>query len=156
MIIDCPDCNKKFDIDQNLIPSKGRLLQCGSCNYKWFFELKINKEKSYEEKKSPKNKLPVDSEIPIDSEIIIEEAENTLVKKTDKVVQENINNKKAKNNVNYLSVLLVIIISAVAFILILDTFEKQLSLIFPNINFLLNNLYQSILDIKLFLLDLIK
>ena len=156
MIIDCPDCNKKFDIDQNLIPAKGRLLQCGSCNYKWFFELKINKEKFYEEKKSPKNKLPVDSEIPIDSEIIIEEAENTLVKKTDKVVQENINNKKAKNNVNYLSVLLVIIISAVAFILILDTFEEQLSLIFPNINSLLNNLYQSILDIKLFLLDLIK
>jgi len=28
-------------------------------------------------------------------------------------------------------------------------------LIFPNINFLLNNLYQSILDIKLFILDLI-
>ncbi len=45
MIIDCPDCNKKFDIDQNLIPTKGRLLQCGSCNYKWYFELKINKEK---------------------------------------------------------------------------------------------------------------
>ena len=44
MIIDCPDCNKKFDIDQNLIPDNGRLLQCGSCNYKWFFELKINKD----------------------------------------------------------------------------------------------------------------
>ena len=149
MIIDCPDCNKKFDIDQNLIPTKGRLLQCGSCNYKWFFELKINKEKFDEEIKSTKNELPVDTEI------IIEEAETALIKKKDKDIQENINNKKVKNNVNYLSVLLVIIITAVAFILILDTFEDQLSLIFPNINFLLNNLYQSILDIKLFILDLI-
>ena len=150
MIIDYPDCNKKFDIDQNLIPTKGRLLQCGSCNYKWFFELKINNEKFDEEIKSTKNELPVDTEI------IIEEAETALIKKKDKDIQENINNKKVKYNVNYLSVLLVIIITAVAFILILDTFEDQLSLIFPNINFLLNNLYQSILDIKLFLLDLIK
>ena len=150
MIIDCPDCNKKFDIDQNLIPAKGRLLQCGSCNYKWFFELKISEEKFDEEIKSAKNKLPADTEI------IIEEAEDALVKKTNKDLPKKVNNKKVKNNVNYLSVLLVIIISAVAFILILDTFEEQLSLIFPNINSLLNNLYQSILDIKLFLLDLIK
>ena len=71
MIIDCPNCNKKFDIDQNLVPAKGRLLQCGSCNYKWFFELKNKKENFDEEKKSPKNKLPVDNEIPVDSEIII-------------------------------------------------------------------------------------
>ena len=149
MIIDCPDCNKKFDIDQNLIPSKGRLLQCGSCNYKWFFELKISNEKFDDEIKSLKNKLPEDTEI------IIDEAEATLAEKTEKNVPEKINNKKVKNNVNYLSVLLVVIISVVALILILDTFEEQLSLIFPNIKFLLNNLYQSILDIKLFLQDLI-
>ena len=149
MIIDCPDCNKKFDIDQNLITAKGRLLQCGSCNYKWFFELKISNEKFDDEIKSLKNKLPEDTEI------IIDEAEATLAEKTEKNVPEKINNKKVKNNVNYLSVLLVVIISVVALILILDTFEEQLSLIFPNIKFLLNNLYQSILDIKLFLQDLI-
>ena len=44
MIIDCPNCNKKFDIDQNLIPSNGRLLQCGSCNHKWFFKLNVTNE----------------------------------------------------------------------------------------------------------------
>ena len=76
MIIDCPDCNKKFDIDQNLIPTKGRLLQCGSCNYKWFFELKISNEKFDDEIKSLKNKLPEDTEI------IIDEAEATLAEKT--------------------------------------------------------------------------
>ncbi len=145
MVIDCPDCNKKFDIDENLIPANGRLLQCGSCNYKWFFELKINKDI-----KPPKNILPEDTET------IIQEAESGLEKKIDKDIPEKINKKKVRNNVNYLNVFFIMLLSTVALILILDTFEAQISLIFPDINLLLNNLYQSIIDIKLFTLDLIK
>ena len=38
MIVVCNNCNKKFDIDAGLIPDNGRLLQCGSCNHKWFFK----------------------------------------------------------------------------------------------------------------------
>jgi len=38
MIITCNNCNKKFDIDSSLIPDKGRLLQCASCDHKWFFK----------------------------------------------------------------------------------------------------------------------
>ena len=38
MIIECTNCNKKFEIDKNLIPDQGRLLQCGSCNHEWFFK----------------------------------------------------------------------------------------------------------------------
>jgi predicted Zn finger-like uncharacterized protein len=41
MIIACNNCHKKFDIDSNLIPEKGRLLQCNSCNHKWFFKKEI-------------------------------------------------------------------------------------------------------------------
>jgi len=145
MVIDCPDCNKKFDIDENLIPANGRLLQCGSCNYKWFFELKINKDI-----KPPKNILPENTET------IIQEAESGLEKKIDKDIPEKINKKKVRNNVNYLNVFFVMLLSTVALILILDTFEAQISLIFPDINLLLDNLYQSIIDIKLFTLDLIK
>ena len=44
MIINCPNCNKKFEIDKDLIPFEGRLLQCGSCNNKWFFKLENIKE----------------------------------------------------------------------------------------------------------------
>ena len=42
MIIDCPWCKKKFEIDPSLIPEKGRLLQCGSCEQTWFFDRKQN------------------------------------------------------------------------------------------------------------------
>ena len=54
MIITCNKCNKKFEIDENLIPYEGRLLQCGSCNHRWFFKPneapKIKKEEIPEEK----------------------------------------------------------------------------------------------------------
>ncbi len=39
MIITCPSCNKKFKIEDDLIPSKGRNLQCGSCNHYWFYKI---------------------------------------------------------------------------------------------------------------------
>jgi len=77
---------------------------------------------------------------------------STADDKSEKITQHIKNEEKS---VNYLNILIVIIISSVAFILILDTFKNQLVNIFPNINFLLDNLYQSILDIKLFVLDLI-
>ena len=148
MIIDCPDCNKKFDIDQNLIPIDGRLLQCGACNYKWVFKLNIVEKKNEEQikiKEKPDLKINDESkDQPIKNEI------NTEVEKISTL------KKKKQNKINYLNILLVIIISSIAFILVLDTFKDQLTSIFPNINFLLDNLYESLEDIKLFTLDLIK
>ena len=37
MIIICPCGEKKFEVESNLIPEKGRLLKCGSCDQTWFF-----------------------------------------------------------------------------------------------------------------------
>ena len=148
MIIDCPVCNKKFDIDQDLIPTDGRLLQCGSCNHKWFFKLNINEKKPEEEIKIKPKK---------DFNINVESTDKNLKKeiniKTEKITPKK---KKEKKSINYLNIIVVIIISTTAFILVLDTFKEQLTYVFPNIKFLLNNLYQSIEDIKLFILDLIK
>ena len=48
MIITCPSCEKKFEIDQKLIPREGRLLQCGSCSNEWFFKLDIVEKKNYQ------------------------------------------------------------------------------------------------------------
>tara|TARA_Y100000758_G_scaffold112226_1_gene78594 strand:- start:1415 stop:1861 length:447 start_codon:yes stop_codon:yes gene_type:complete len=148
MIIDCPVCNKKFDIDQDLIPTDGRLLQCGSCNHKWFFKLNINEKKSQEEIKIKPKK---------DFNINVESTDKNLKKEINVETEEIIpKKKKEKKSINYLNIILVIIISTTAFILVLDTFKNQLTSVFPNIKFLLNNLYQSIEDIKLFILDLIK
>ena len=148
MIIDCPVCNKKFDIDQDLIPTDGRLLQCGSCNHKWFFKLNINEKKPEEEIKIKPKK---------DFNINVESTDKNFKKEKNVETEEIIpKKKKEKKSINYLNIILVIIISTTAFILVLDTFKNQLTSVFPNIKFLLNNLYQSIEDIKLFILDLIK
>ena len=63
MIIECINCNKKFNVDQSLIPENGRQIQCGSCNHSWYFkveliipetsvfiEKKIQQEKSVDQK----------------------------------------------------------------------------------------------------------
>ena len=39
MIIICENCNKKFNLDEKLIPENGRLLKCSSCDYEWHFIL---------------------------------------------------------------------------------------------------------------------
>ena len=148
MIITCPSCEKKFEIDQKLIPREGRLLQCGSCSNEWFFKLDIVEEKN-EEKIKPKAKP--------DLEISKEDKNLSLNTESDIETDETIKTeKKDKVKINYLNILLVIIITFVAVILVLDTFKNQLISIFPNISFFLDNLYQSLEDIKLFLLDLIK
>ena len=35
MIIQCKECKKSFVVPDNAITSNGRLVQCGSCGYKW-------------------------------------------------------------------------------------------------------------------------
>ena len=147
MIITCPSCEKKFEIDQKLIPSEGRMLQCGSCDHKWFFKINTD-EKIVEEK----NNIDTDN----NSENYIDQSAKSLEKslkdKEEKIIPEK---KNDKETINYLNIIIVVIISIAACILILDTFEKHLVSIFPNISFILDNLYQSIEDVKLFILDLV-
>ena len=60
MIITCPACEKKFQIDATLIPNEGRTLQCGSCGHQWFYKKKFDDKLNYLEEKliSKKNLSP--------------------------------------------------------------------------------------------------
>ena len=169
MIITCNNCNKKFDIDSNLIPDKGRLLQCASCEHKWFF-----KKEALENTVSP-----IDEDISIDSVNIFDqnspstkeeesvsdtpkdEVELDLEKDTKEKIEINIDespqvNTKPKKQKNFkiLNIFIVAIISSVAFIIIVDTFKYPIGKIVPNVEFILYNLYESIKDISLFIRDL--
>ena len=44
MIIVCPCGEKKFEVNEKLIPEKGRTLQCGFCDQKWFFKNEKNED----------------------------------------------------------------------------------------------------------------
>ena len=153
MIVQCNNCHKKFDLDANLIPEEGRLLQCSACNNTWFFkkkkietpqdvtkpEIQNNKE---EETISPKNDDANSSEKPSNDEI-----ENVEVEKTIEALPD-------KKNYRILNILVVSIISFAAFIIIIDTFKTPLGKIVPNTELLLYNLYETFRDIGLFIQDL--
>ena len=142
MIIACPKCKKKFDIEDSLIPEKGRLLQCSSCDNKWFFKKTIEVKKKIERisTKTKTNKIPKETE-----DIIIEaEENNTKVENLKKI------------NLPILNLLLIILISFAALIIFLDTFKIQINNLIPGFEFLLENFYETLKDFYLFTIDLIK
>ena len=152
MIIDCPCGKKKFNVKDELIPAKGRLLQCGDCDREWFYSKNINKI-------NETNVQIPDEEIAQESFGIIEDKYDDEVIVEDKTAKlekpKNINKKKTIK-VNFFKILLVFIISFVAFVLIVDTFIVQISEYIPFAEKYLDNLYQSIIDISLFFQNLIK
>ena len=85
-----------------------------------------------------------------------------MVKKEKKIQKKVINTKKneivksEEKKVGFLSYLIVAIISLIALIIIVDTFQIFLKSFFPNIDIYLSSLYDSLTDIFLFLKDLIK
>ena len=165
MIITCPNCNKQFKIDNSLIPDEGRDLQCGSCNHIWFYNIQEKNNEVLELKQ----------------EIISEDIETKAENKEDKIeekqqpeeiIKTEINNKKKENNSEkqkntttlkktenkgskFFSYLIVFIISFVALIILLDTLKTPLINVFPGLEIILFNLFETLQDIKLFIIDLI-
>ena len=150
MIISCDQCNKKFEIDSNLIPKEGRLLECGACNHKWFYKQDI-KDEAEEITIEPQLKNIEEENIdPIQTNISqINELDTSSKKK------EIVENKKIKK-IGILNIIIVFIISFVALIILIETFKDPISIFIPNIKFILNSLYEIIRDIILFFKDLIK
>lgn len=168
MIITCNNCNKKFDIDSTLIPDKGRLLQCASCDHKWFFKKEVleNTISPIDEDIDSINVFDQNSSSTNEEERVSDVAKDEVeVDLKEEIKEKNeininestqVNNKpKKQKNFRILNIFIVAIISSVAFIIIVDTFKYPIGKIVPNIEFILYNLYESIKDISLFIRDLI-
>ena len=154
MIISCEKCNKKFELADNLIPSTGRLLQCGSCSYQWHY--------------IPESKIELVNEVK-DNVKTTDQVKKTLqkpikkrIEKRKTIANQNIHqsyseaSETRKRKIGFFSFLLVTIISLVSLVILLDTFKHQLSSIIPNIDFYLVSLYDTLKDIFLFFTDLLK
>ena len=148
MIISCQNCSKKFDVESILIPDKGRLLECNSCNHRWFYKNE-NITKIKEPFKNEKLEIFDNMDLKKNESPIIDAKKKPVKKIIKKVLIKN--EKKTK----FLNLTIVLIISFIALIILLDTFESPIGKIVPNIEFLLHNLYDSIKDILLFVKDLI-
>ena len=147
MIIACPCGEKKFEVDENLIPDKGRLLKCGSCDQTWFFNKNV----------SVQTKSLIDK--PANQKKIFYKDQNTdksvfkaPIKPGSELVKYN-----PKYNFTFgkfLSYIIVSLITFIAFIIILDTFKSPLSNLFPNLELILYNLFETLRDLILFVKDL--
>tara|TARA_B110000037_G_scaffold167658_1_gene189909 strand:- start:265 stop:774 length:510 start_codon:yes stop_codon:yes gene_type:complete len=169
MIITCINCDKKFDLDSKLIPDEGRLLQCNGCSHKWFFKeiiknepissVKSNKQSAstvlFKDISETEMNLSTNNDETLDTDI----KEDFLTEKN--TTNQNVNSSFQlktsinKKNFNILNLIFVFIISFIALIIIIDTFQAPISKVFPNIEFILYNLYETINDINLFIKDLI-
>ena len=165
MIISCPECNKRFNIDQNLIPEDGRLLQCSNCMHKWHFiiekkekiiEQPIKSEEIITESKNQEKKInPSQEFIPIENETVEKELKKEQ-KVTNKIKKKEQKRKKKDKPIKLLNMIIVIIISVAALIIIIDTFRIELSKYMPFLNPMLESFYAIIADINSFIRDLIR
>ena len=147
MIIACPCGEKKFEVDENLIPDKGRLLKCGSCDQTWFFNKNVSEQTEPLIDKPAKQKKILYKDENID---------NSVSKAPLKPGSELVKYKPKYNFTfgKFLSYIIVSIITFVAIIIILDTFKAPLSNIFPNLELVLYNLFETLRDLILFVKDL--
>ena len=160
MIITCPCEKKQFKIDSSLIPHDGRELQCGSCQRVWFYKpenesevpLTLNENISVDKIKpitETKNKN-VQFSNELNHEITIKpEIKKKISKEIPKTVKKSVN-KGSK----LFSYLIVFIISFVALIILLDALKTPLINVFPGLEIILFNLFETLQDIKLFIIDL--
>ena len=163
MIITCPCGEKKFEVAESLIAEKGRLLKCGSCEHTWFFD-----KKSQQESHSTEREFNKKTSISINEENSLKKFKNTDNntnlddQKTKTKISKNKGSEliryKPKSSftiVNFLSYILVMIISFIGFLVLVDTFKSQLYDFYPDLETLMFSFYETLKDIQLFIKDLI-
>ena len=166
MIITCPNCKKKFNIDPDLIPEDGRDLKCGSCNHVWLYKIEdvnskpltLNENNYNNEIEPDKNKTESDGQVEKNQPIHkkINEKDEDINTKKFQEKQKTISKDKSKNTGGkFFSYLIVFIITFVALIILLDTLKTPLINVFPGLEIILFNLFETLQDIKLFIIDLI-
>ena len=162
MIIECINCNKKFNVDADLIPKQGRQIQCGSCNHIWHFKIEsLLKEPLILEDEDNQKNLSIAKDPKEVTESVIVEKSTELLKDNEiykeNKIQENTtteNNIKISKISDFFSYLLVFLISFVALIILLDTLKSPLINVFPGLEIILFNLFETLKDVKLFIIDL--
>jgi len=91
------------------------------------------------------NKNPITK---IETELNNQKKEKNIEKQKETKISKNTGNK-------FFSYLIVFIISFVALIILLDTLKNPLINVFPGLEIILFNLFETLQDIKLFIIDLI-
>ena len=154
MIIECINCSKVFEVNSELIPENGRNIQCGSCNHVWFYNPKISnfkKEKNQDTKIDNLKKTFIEE----NKQKVFEEKDYSKLKNNKNYEITEYKPKKSLSFLKFFSYLIVLLISFVALLIIIDTFNSFLYQFFPGLELIMFNLFETLKDIELFIKDLI-
>ena len=160
MIIDCINCDKKFEVNASLVPDGGRTIQCGSCNHVWFYKPKIEQSKNVISSPKSNDDILENKKDDQDNEKSSKTEETNNLEKftnTEPSSHELINeNKKTTFNISkFLSYFLLFLITFIALIIVLDTFKSPLSSIIPGLEIFLYNFFETLKDLYLFIKNLL-
>ena len=109
-----------------------------------------------EENESEINKEPVDENVKQTKKIRKKNSKKSSAKESTSKELVSIDKSSVSRENNIIKKIFLIIITIIAFILLIDTFKNQLSVIFPGIVQMSDSLYQVINDLKLFIKDLVR
>ena len=173
MIIECPNCNKKFNIDKKLIPENGRTLKCSSCDHIWHYKTPVIKNIDDVEKPQDKNtnldtynseveKKDDDNNKDINDgnftdknhESLYEKNRDDVEDEEDDIIDEKENEEKQGKIKMVLVYFILVIISLLGLLFLLDTFKSYLISVFPTLTPFFDSFYETLLDFKLFIKDL--
>tara|TARA_Y100001970_G_scaffold292980_1_gene436994 strand:- start:875 stop:1510 length:636 start_codon:yes stop_codon:yes gene_type:complete len=169
MIIECPNCNKKFNLEEKLIPKNGRNLKCNGCDHIWHYKVALKADtEDFKISEYQKTSSDIESSDIDNKKIFGEKRNDDGALNTDKNILKvekneirkiNVENKNKKEKELSFKMIfiyfIVIIISLIGIIILLDTFKTYLSNIFPNLSTFFNTFSETLLDLKLFIKDLI-
>ena len=171
MIIECPNCSKKFNLDEKLIHQNGRALKCSSCSHIWHHKVTINivnNNNKISEDKNTKSDIKLSKTDEKDNKVnkknkvkdVLDISKESISENKTEVSKVEIKNKKVNNEKSsqikmIIIYLIILIISLLGLILLLDTFKYNLSNVFPSVIPLIDSFNETMLDLKLFFKDLI-
>ena len=169
MIIECPNCNKKFNLDKKLIPENGRTLKCSSCDHIWHYKIPITESiddlgMPQEINTNLKNNISNIEKEEHNEEINDEDLtdinqgvqfEENKEDEEDNIKDEKENEEKQGKIKMVLVYFIVVIISLLGLLFLLDTFKSYLISVFPTVTPFFDSFYETLLDFKLFIKDLL-
>ena len=180
MIIQCKSCEKKFLVPENAIPREGMEVQCGVCSNTWFQKPEIkNKTKTkFKSEKITQEKIETASDgkkykflgkqwaLVLSSGKIGRLAKSDIAKELNQKIGKSIDpsmesmsvaesEKDEKDQgIGFLTAIFIILIGAISAIGVLETFKNELIVYWPELEFYLEYVYETLENIRIIFRDL--
>ena len=181
MIIACPECSKKFQVPDNAIPKEGRTVQCSSCSHEWK-QYPLKKPKVVQLKESSpivtrsvtkvrKVQKKAAGPAPYSKEYMEQKWGSTVknyaeqkgiskkktgTKKIQKTKSPRLNEKREKPSFGFFNYIITYSIGFTFLVGILNFEKARLSRKFPALEPYIDTFFETIDNLKIFILDLIR